>query len=113
LVAADGGIFSFGDAGFYGSGVSADLSVPVVGVASTPSGRGYRLVTANGELLAFGDATDLGSPAGATGGTAPTPTANGFWIADGAGTVRTAGTATSLGSAPALNQPIVGLAAVS
>jgi hypothetical protein len=36
LVASDGGIFSYGDAGFFGSAGSLDLNKPVVGMA--PSG---------------------------------------------------------------------------
>ena len=38
LVAADGGIFSFGDAGFYGSTGNIKLNKPVVGMASTGGG---------------------------------------------------------------------------
>ena len=33
LVAADGGIFAFGDAGFYGSTGSLPLNKPIVGMA--------------------------------------------------------------------------------
>ena len=39
LVAADGGIFSFGDAGFYGSTGSLVLNEPIVGMAPTPTAR--------------------------------------------------------------------------
>jgi hypothetical protein len=35
LVAADGGVFSFGDAAFYGSEGGAQLRGPVVGLASS------------------------------------------------------------------------------
>ena len=45
LVASDGGIFTFGDAAFYGSEGGAQLVAPVVGMASTPDGKGYWLVT--------------------------------------------------------------------
>ncbi|MGA2304265.1 MAG: N-acetylmuramoyl-L-alanine amidase [Acidimicrobiales bacterium] len=45
LVAADGGIFTFGDAGFYGSTGALTLNTPVVGMAATPTGNGYWLVT--------------------------------------------------------------------
>src|ERR1035437_6572405 len=38
LVASDGGIFSFGDAQFYGSTGSLSLNKPVVGMAATPDG---------------------------------------------------------------------------
>ena len=41
LAARDGGIFAFGDAGFYGSMGGKALNAPVVGVAATPDGKGY------------------------------------------------------------------------
>ena len=44
LVAADGGIFTFGDARFFGSTGAMRLNQPIVGMASTPSGKGYWLV---------------------------------------------------------------------
>jgi N-acetylmuramoyl-L-alanine amidase len=43
LVASDGGIFSFGDAHFYGSEGGVQLNAPIVGMAATPSGNGYWL----------------------------------------------------------------------
>ena len=36
LVAADGGVFSFGDAGFYGSMAGTHLNAPVVGGVGVP-----------------------------------------------------------------------------
>src|SRR5207302_2609094 len=44
LVAADGGIFTFGDAQFLGSTGAIPLNRPIVGMAATPSGNGYWLV---------------------------------------------------------------------
>ena len=41
LVASDGGIFTYGDAEFYGSTGSLHLNKPVVGMAATPDGKGY------------------------------------------------------------------------
>src|SRR5205807_225050 len=64
LVASDGGIFSFGDAGFFGSTGALRLNKPVVGMAATPSGRGYWLVASDGGIFAFGDASTHGSPSG-------------------------------------------------
>ena len=43
LVAADGGVFAYGDAGFYGSMGGSSLVAPVVGMAATPDGKGYWL----------------------------------------------------------------------
>ena len=64
LVASDGGLFAFGDAGFYGSTGALVLNQPVVGMAATPDGRGYWLVAADGGLFAFGDAAFYGSMGG-------------------------------------------------
>jgi len=64
LVAADGGVFSFGDAGFYGSMGGTPLAQPVVGMAAPPDGRGYWLVAADGGVLGFGDAGFDGSMGG-------------------------------------------------
>ena len=87
LVASDGGIFSFGDAGFFGSTGGVVLNRPIVGMASTPDGRGYWLVASDGGIFSFGDAGFFGSTgsvalnrpivgmAMATGGTTATPTA--------------------------------------
>ncbi len=56
LAALDGGVFAFGDAGFYGSMGGQPLNKPIVGMASTPDGRGYWLVASDGGVFAFGDA---------------------------------------------------------
>ena len=60
LVGADGGIFSFGDAGFYGSAGSANLPDSVVGMVASPDGGGYLIATANGVVLNYGDAQAFG-----------------------------------------------------
>ena len=44
LVASDGGVFAFGDAGFHGSTGALHLNAPIVGIAPTPDGHGYWLV---------------------------------------------------------------------
>jgi hypothetical protein len=54
LVASDGGIFAFGDAGFHGSTGGISLNKPVVGMAATPDGNGYWLVASDGGIFAFG-----------------------------------------------------------
>ena len=90
LVASDGGIFAFGDAGFYGSLGAIRLNQPIVGMAATPSGHGYWLVASDGGIFAFGDAAFHGS-LGAIAlnrpivGMAATPSGNGYWLvaADG------------------------------
>jgi hypothetical protein len=60
-VASDGGIFSFGDAQFYGSTGAIHLNRPVVGMAATPGGGGYWLVASDGGIFAFGNAPFFGS----------------------------------------------------
>ena len=59
-MAADGGIFSFGDAKFYGSMGGIPLNQPVVGMASN-CGNGYWLVAADGGIFSFGSAPFYGS----------------------------------------------------
>ena len=61
LVAADGGVFSFGNAPYWGSDRQIVLNAPVVGMAATPDGKGYWLVAADGGVFSFGDATYWGS----------------------------------------------------
>ena len=53
VVASDGGIFSYGDAQFYGSTGGMRLNQPVVGMAATPTGRGYWLVASDGGVFSF------------------------------------------------------------
>jgi hypothetical protein len=64
LVAADGGVFSYGDAQFYGSMGGKPLSQPVVGMAATPTGGGYWLVAADGGIFSYGNARFYGSTGG-------------------------------------------------
>ena len=61
LVAADGGIFAYGDAQFYGSTGGLTLTSPVVSIAPTADGHGYWLAAADGGVFAYGDAPYLGS----------------------------------------------------
>ncbi len=61
LVVADGGVFAYGDAGFFGSGGGTALAKPIVGISSTPDGGGYWLVAADGGVFAYGDAIFSGS----------------------------------------------------
>ena len=64
LVAADGGVFTFGDAPFDGS-MGAPSSEPVVGITATPDNGGYRMVASDGGIFDFGDAAFYGSGTGA------------------------------------------------
>ena len=65
LVGSDGGLFAFGDAGYYGSVPADHVSVGnIVGMAATADGHGYWLVGSDGGLFAFGDAAFYGSMGG-------------------------------------------------
>jgi cell wall-associated NlpC family hydrolase len=118
MVASDGGIFTYGDAHYYGSTGSLALNKPIVGMAATTSQQGYWLVASDGGVFSFGDATFHGS----TGSLAlnkpivamaTTPDGDGYWLVASDGGVFSFGDATFHGSTGslALNQPIVGMAA--
>ncbi len=100
LVAADGGIFTFGNAPFFGSMGDRKLNSPIVGMQATPSGRGYWMVAADGGIFTFGDAAFPGSAAdtavGPPGGRHDRlPTGDGYWITAADGTVVSKGRAYS------------------
>src|SRR5947208_486140 len=61
--ASDGGIFSFGDAAFFGSTGAIKLAKRIQAMAATPSGRGYWMVAGDGGVFSFGDAKFFGSGA--------------------------------------------------
>ena len=117
VVGGDGGIFSFGDAPFFGSTGGMHLNQPIVGMAATSSGRGYWLVASDGGIFSFGDARFYGS----TGnlrlnrpivGMAATSSGRGYWLVASDGGIFSFGDASFFGSTGAmrLNRPIVGLA---
>ena len=56
---SDGGVFTYGDAKFYGSTGAIHLNQPIVGMAATPDGQGYWLVASDGGIFTFGDAKVL------------------------------------------------------
>jgi len=117
-VASDGGIFSFGDAGFHGSMGGKALNAPMVGMAATPDGAGYWEVAADGGIFAYGDAGFHGSMGGQhlnapVVGMAATPDGAGYWEVAADGGIFAFGDAGfhgSMGGQP-LNAPIVGMAA--
>jgi hypothetical protein len=118
LVASDGGIFNFGQAGFQGSTGGLTLNRPVVGMAATSDDGGYWLVASDGGIFTFGDAGFYGSTGGMhlnqpIVGMAATPTGHGYWLVARDGGIFSFGDATFHGSTGGmhLNQPIVGMAA--
>jgi hypothetical protein len=117
-VASDGGVFSFGNATFYGSMGGTRLNAPVVGMATTEYGphQGYWLVARDGGIFAFGNAGFYGSTGGMhlnkpIVGMAATPDAHGYWLVASDGGVFSFGDAPFLGSLGGvhLTSPIVGI----
>ncbi len=118
LAASDGGVFTYGAFGFYGSTGSIHLNQPVVGVASNPVGPGYWLVASDGGVFSFGTSNFYGSTGGMRlnqpiVGMAATPDGRGYWLVAADGGVFTFGDALFYGSTGGihLNQPIVGMSA--
>jgi len=116
-VAPDGGIFTFGNATFFGSMGGQYLAKPIVGMAAKPDSTGYWLVATDGGIFTFGGATFFGSMGGKPlnrpiVGMAPTPSGNGYWMVASDGGIFTFGDAPFLGSMGGrpLNKPIVGMA---
>ncbi len=116
LVARDGGVFTFGNATFYGSQTS--LNAPVVGTAATASANGYWLVASDGGVFAFGDAGFHGSMGGQrlnapVVGMAADPATGGYWLVAADGGIFAFGGAPFLGSmgGKTLNSPVVGMVA--
>ena len=116
LVAADGGIFSFGDATFYGSMGGKPLNQPVVGIAADTATGGYWEVASDGGVFAFhapflgsAGALDLNRP---VVGMAAIPGGGGYLFVASDGGIFTYGNARFAGSAGgmALAAPVVGVA---
>jgi hypothetical protein len=117
LVASDGGIFSFGDAAFYGSMGGTRLNKPVDGMTATPGGGGYWLVASDGGIFSFGNAQFHGSMGGTplvepVVGMSATSDGGGYRMVASDGGIFDFGDAAYYGSgtgAP-LTSPVVGMA---
>ena len=114
-----GELHTFGEARIL-KGISA-LEIPdIAGMASTKSGNGHWLASADGQVFTFGDAVHRGD-LGAISVTAPvvdiavTPDGNGYWLVTSKGIVYAFGTALWRGSLGHLDlqAPIVDLEPVS
>jgi len=121
LAQAGGGVYSYGNARFYGSlpGLGITPAEPITGIAS--DGGGYWLVGADGGVFAFGNATFFGSlpglgvvPNAPIVGIVATPTDRGYWLVGADGGVFAFGDAPYLGNIfqqyQGGNQPAVALA---
>jgi hypothetical protein len=115
-VAADGGIFTFGNASFQGSAGSIRLNSRIVGMTGTTSGPGYWLVARDGGIFNYGVAFSgsagsirLNSP---VVGMAATASGGGYWLTGADGGIFNYGDAPFLGSTGniRLNSPVVGMA---
>jgi hypothetical protein len=115
LVASDGGIFAFGNAGFYGSipgqglhpagsGLQPSLNAPIVGMVPSANGGGYFMVASDGGVFAFGDALfegscpGIGGCAGAAVAVVPDASGNGYWLVTQTGHVYAFGDAVAYGA---------------
>ena len=118
MVAADGGIFNFGDAGFFGSMGGQPLNEPIVGMATTSDGGGYwgwrRTAASSASATPASSAPWAAAPqqADRRHRRHPTGRATGRWRDGG---IFAFGDARFDGSTGALhlNQPIVGMAATA
>jgi GH25 family lysozyme M1 (1,4-beta-N-acetylmuramidase) len=117
IVASDGGIFAFGNAGFYGSLGGQTLNSPVVGMARMPNNDGYRLVAGDGGIFCFGSAGFYGSMGGQhlngpIVSMANSASGNGYWLVGSDGGIYSFGDAPFNGSMGGqhLNAPIVSMA---
>ncbi len=110
LVAADGGVFTYGGGAYYGSTGNIKLNAPIVGMASTPDGKGYWLVASDGGIFSFGDAQFYGSTGAMTlnkpiVGMASTPDGLGYYLVASDGGIFSFGDASYLGSEGAATIP--------
>jgi hypothetical protein len=116
-VAADGGMFNYGSASFFGSRGGMPLNRPVVGMAAAPGGNGYWEVAADGGMFNYGSAGFFGSRGGMplnapVVGVAAAPGGGGYWEVAADGAIFNYGAAGFFGSMGGkhLNAPIVGMA---
>ncbi len=116
VAAADGGVFTQGNAKFHGSAAGLPLAGPVVGIASPPGGKGYWLAAADGGVFTYGDPDFFGSLGGYQAFGAPltspitaiaaSPTGHGYWLLAGDGGVFAFGDAHFYGSAAGGGHPM-------
>jgi hypothetical protein len=113
---AASGVSVRGFGGARAHGAPAQLNAPLVGIASSRSGKGYWLLAQDGGIFSYGKAKFYGS----TGamhlnqpvvGIAATPSGGGYWLVASDGGIFAFGNARFHGSTGAmhLNSPIVGM----
>ena len=120
--ATTGSVSSFGGFLAYGSPSGDQLIARLTGMASTPDGKGYWLVGADGGIFSYGNAGFFGSDGGSATffpyvGIAATPSGHGYWVTNTFGTTGHFGDAADEGSLGTLGitpaAPMVGITATS
>ncbi len=116
LAAADGGVFAYGAAPFFGSLAGHPLGGPIVSITTNPNVSGYWLADSNGQVFSFGAAGLFGDMSQrhlnrAVVGMAATPDGHGYELVAADGGVFAFGDAPFLGSMAdrPLNAPISGI----
>jgi Squalene-hopene cyclase C-terminal domain len=109
LTGADGGIFAFGHAGYFGSLPGLGIGVSDIrAIVGTADGGGYWLTGADGGVFGFGDAPFLGSLPGLgvnvadIVATVATDDGGGYWMIGADGGVFAFGDAGFVGSLPGI-----------
>lgn len=97
-VTAHGAIPTYGDL----TTLSTPVSSPAIQLVPSPTGQGYWILTQNGTVYGFGDATNFGSVGSSITAVAmaANPSGTGVWVLSSTGTVYALGQAVNLGSAP-------------
>ena len=113
MAAANGSVLTGGTGTFLGS--PSQMAAPIVGMAATPSGRGYWLVGSDGGIFSFGDAVFAGSTGGIhlnqpIVGMAATPSGHGYWLAASDGGIFSFGDGRFFGSGAGRTMRAVGIA---
>jgi hypothetical protein len=116
VLGRDTGLFTFGNAPFLGGAM--EVPAPASSMASTPSGNGYWLLSANGRVSAYGDAVNYGSTENMRLNAPavrlePTRSGKGYWIQAADGGIFSFGDAAFYGSTGGmkLNSPVISMSA--
>ncbi len=109
VATSDGGVLGFGDVWSHG-GIGGE-GLHAAGIATTPDGLGYWVVTTTGSVTPFGDAANLGQESTTdVTGIASQPDGDGYWIVTKSGSVKAFGTATTYKGSVAKGSDITGIA---
>jgi hypothetical protein len=92
LTASDGGVFTFGDAHYYGSTGAIHLNKPITAMVPGGAGNGYWLVASDGGVFSFG-AVRFAGTLGGTGATvvAAIPSGNAYTLVEPDGSTHSYG----------------------